>query len=87
MKVLTSLLNQFTPTLFQHEDEYLRGHRCLGDTEYFVSPWYAISTGSSFALLVVIPFILMEHKYVRIGRALFQNLKESAHLKEENKAE
>ena len=83
----TSPLNHFTPTLFQHEDEYLRGHRCLGDTEFFVSPWYAVETAGTFALLVIVPFILMGHNYVRIGRTLFKSLKESVHLKEGIKAE
>ena len=72
--------------LLQQENEYMEGYYCHTDAEFFVSHWHPVMVAGNFVLRVIIPFLLIAHNSVRIGRTLFNSLKESAHLKEGNTA-
>ena len=68
--------------LFQTETETVVGFYCHASPSFLTSSWFSVSMLATFALWFVIPFSLILHNYVRIGRTLFQSLKERLHLKE-----
>ena len=57
-------------------------HECHAHPSFLTSHWFAFHEGSRFLLQLFIPFTLIVHNYVRIGRALFKSLKEREQLKE-----
>ena len=69
--------------LFQEETEEFTGHyKCHYSNSFMTSSWAPVAVAIYFVLLILLPFCLLVHNYVRISVALFQSLKENVHLQE-----
>ena len=72
----------FENYFFQTEKQTSSGYYCTPTSSFLVSYWYSVGNGVTFALLFLLPFSLIAHNYVRIGKTLFKSLKENVHLQE-----
>ena len=69
-------------TLQEEEENYNGFYDCLTSTVFTTSVWFPVLVATNFAVMFLIPYIMLIDNYARIGRTLFQSLKTSIHLRE-----